>query len=167
MPDEIEAWRWFTMASDLYQPFITYNSDSAYLRPSVGLVESTYAQDSRIVERYDNNAASGVKHTHTIGSRRILRVQFHWQDSTLKDSWYTWWDAVKNGAVFTYHDDDSYLLFSSAWTFSSAITFGDLATQGATDRNLKVTVENTDFEMTEMQVDGFWQTPVIEMRVVA
>ena len=166
MPDEIEAWRWFTMASDLYQPFITYNSDFDRIRPSVGLVESTYANDSRIVERYDNIAASGMKHSHTIGSRRILRVQFHWQDSTLKDSWYTWWDAVKNGAVFTYHDDDSYVLCGTP-TCGDGTICGELSTQGATDRQIKVTVENTDFEMTEMQVDGFWQTPVIEMRVVA
>ena len=155
------------MGSNTYKPFITYNNDSDRINPSVALVDMTYAADTRMVERYDNIAASGMKHSHTLGSRRIIRTQFHWQDSTLKDEWYTWWDVVKTGAVFTYHDDDSYAICGDGTECGDGSICGELATLGATDRKLEVTIENRYFEMTEMQVDGFWQTPVIEMRVVA
>lgn len=153
------------MGSDLFRPFISYNNDFDYLRPDVGLVDYTYAPDSRQVERYDNVAADGTKHSYKVGNRRIIAVQFHWQSSTLKDEWYTWWDAVKDGSEFTYHDDDSYTLCGTGTCGSG--TCGSLSTQGATDRKLTCTVENTEFEMTEMQDNGYWQTPVIQMRVVA
>lgn len=151
------------MANDVMRPFISYTNDTVYLYPNVGLV--TPMIDLRSVERYDNVAADGTVHKYTVGSRRFIRVQFEWQTAAQKTLWETFWAAVKSGAEFTYHDDDSYQLCGTGVCGDGSIC-GTLSTGGATDNNTTVTIENMEFTMEPMEVYGYYRTPVLELRVV-
>lgn len=151
------------MANDVFRPFISYANNTTYLYPDVGLV--TPLVDVKSTERYGNVSASGVKHTYYVGARTFIRVQFEWQTSAQKTLWETFWDAVKDGDEFVYHDDDSYTLCGTG-TASTTTVCGTLATGGATDLNRTVVIENDEFIMEPMEVSGYFRTPVLELRVV-
>ena len=151
------------MTTDIMRPFISYTNDTVYLYPNVGLVAPLV--DGRSVERYDNISASGLKHSYHVGNRRVLRVQFEWQDATLKNEWITFWEAIRGGESFTYHDDDSYQMSGTGVCGDGSIC-GTLSTGGATDSNLICTLDNQEFAMEAMDVYGYWRTPILEMRVV-
>ena len=147
----------------LMQPFFSYNNDFDYFYPSIGLEQPSRREWGG--ERYDHIAGGGARCSYFVGDRDFIRVEFAWQTDSQKTEWLTFWDAVKDGAAFVYHDDDSYYK-SGTGTCGDGKTSGDLETIGASDNALTVKIENQTFEMQPMEVSGQWRTPVIEMRVV-
>jgi hypothetical protein len=146
----------------LFQPFFSYNNNFSYFYPSIGLETPTTTQWAG--ERYDHIAGSGNQFSYFVGDRDVKRVSFAWQTNAQLTEWLAWWDAVKDGSEFVYHDDDSYTL-SGTGTCGTG-TCGTLSRLGASDNNTAVKITNKTFEMQPMDVSGQWKTPVIELRVV-
>jgi hypothetical protein len=151
------------MAGNILKPFISYNDDFVYLYP--GFAREEYR------ERIDRDAktsvaADGSALTYLVGQSRFIELIFQLQPyATVKADWINWWNAVKDGKEFRYHDDDSCRKASASYVCSSSIICGELLTTGAVDRNLRVKLDIDSFQPEEDIVHGLYNVPV-RMRVI-
>jgi hypothetical protein len=128
----------------LSYPFFSWLNTQVY--PGVGRRDY---REVHIANRTDNKAKSGKKSSTYFGKNRVISVTLPDISSTVRDNLVTFYEAVRDGTEFTYHDDDSYYKCGDASLDSGDITCGALQNTGATDRKIRCTIEGAQFEPIE------------------
>jgi hypothetical protein len=151
-----------------FTPMFEYNNGSAIFQP--GVMRSNYAEDwvTDKVEHQAKNTHYYTRHE----DRQEIEVTFMYQEDATSyngppAAWLTFRDAVKNGQVFWYHDDDSYYFADDSTGPLANDSTGPLADElqsGATGRIIKVTLVG-DIRFTPGEVWKEWDCTIRMRRV--
>ena len=147
----------------VFKPFFEY--PGGILKPGVPF--DSY-QMNKQAEKHEHQAKN--KLTYYVRDHELFSVSFSKQlggpvgETDTMALWWLFRAAVKDGATFIYHDDDSYeFAGGGAIAGDAGLVCGDLSS-GGTDRSLSVTIEG-DIQVSPDEPWGYW-TASATMRVV-
>ncbi len=121
--------------------------------------------ESKAVERNDQISSSGKRQSYLVGSRAFREVTFRWQDATKKALWETFWDAVKDGSVYRYYDDDSTPIAGTSTIAATTLIAGSTAGTAALVTTNMV-LENIEMVFDEEEIYGYWSVTIRQREAV-
>ncbi len=148
------------MVTHLVKPF--FNTMGGGILPDVA-EENTV--ETKAVERHDQIAASGKRQSYLVGSRAFRDVTYRWQDSTQKALWETFWDAVKDGTIYQYYDDDTTPIAGTSTIASTTLIAGS-TTGTAALTTTDMVIENTELIFDEEEIYGYWSVTIRQREAV-
>lgn len=89
----------------LIQPYFTYDHNRSTWAPGVPFTD--WYIETLQVERYDQTAADGTRHSYHVGNRDVFTFRLRWLDATDLESFRTFWAGVEDGSEFSIVLDDS------------------------------------------------------------
>jgi len=89
----------------LIQPYFTYDHNRSTWAPGVPFAD--WYMETVQVERYDQVAADGTRHSYRVGDRNIFTFRLTMLNDTAIDGFRTFWAGVEDGSEFSIVFDDS------------------------------------------------------------
>ena len=150
------------MAGNVFKPYFSWGVGGNF---QPGEPYRTY-HEARRVRRNDTITGTGKKFSQYQGASRVITVSWDWITDAQITTWETFWDAVKDGTPFVYHDDDSYSRCNDGTVCNDGSTCGGLNTNGATDNVYSVTTEDAQFAPEQMELYGYNSVTMTMRQVV-